>query len=42
MGEGGKAMEYNSISNPSQNSMTWNKKKKTSFKKMFEVLSLLR
>lgn len=27
MGEGGKAMEYNSISNPSQNSMTWNKKK---------------
>lgn len=41
MGEGGKAMEHNSVSNPSQNSMTWNKKK-TSFKKMFEVLSLLR
>lgn len=27
MGEGGKAMEHNTISNPSQNSMTWNKKK---------------
>lgn len=28
-GKGGKAIEYNSISYPSQNSMTWNKKKKT-------------
>lgn len=28
MGEGGKAIEYNSISYPSQNSMTWNKKQK--------------